>query len=226
MDVARELGCGWHTVMDAVVAIGEQLIDHPDRIGEVTALGLDETLFARIGQFRTQSWSTQIVDVRRGQLLDVVEGRTATEPCRWIADRDQAWLDRIEWATLDLSASYRSVSTRCFRTPPKSPIPSTSTSSPTGPSMNAADASRTKHADIVATAMTRSTGRDGASRSHANDSPASSTIVCSVCCVLATRDRRCGSRGTRTNRPSGVGVKGLLVVVRFFGVAEGGVRGC
>lgn len=55
-DVARELGCGWHTVMDAVVIIGEQLIDHPDRIGTVTALGLDETLFARVGWFRTQTW--------------------------------------------------------------------------------------------------------------------------------------------------------------------------
>jgi transposase len=108
-DVARELGCGWHTVMDAVVVIGEQLIDHPDRFGDVTALGLDETLFARVGRFRTQSWSTQIVDVRRGQLLDVVPGRTASEPCRWLAERDQEWLDRIEWATLDLSASYRSV---------------------------------------------------------------------------------------------------------------------
>jgi len=32
-DVVRDLGCGWHTVMDAVVVIGEQLIDHPDRIG-------------------------------------------------------------------------------------------------------------------------------------------------------------------------------------------------
>ncbi len=27
--------------MDAVVAVGEQLVDHPDRIGTVTALGLD-----------------------------------------------------------------------------------------------------------------------------------------------------------------------------------------
>ncbi len=52
-DVARDLGCGWHTVMDAVVIIGEQLVDHPDRIGTVTALGLDETLFARVGRFRT-----------------------------------------------------------------------------------------------------------------------------------------------------------------------------
>jgi hypothetical protein len=107
--VARELGCGWHTVMDAVVVIGEQLVDHPDRIGDVTALGLDETLFARLGRFRTQSWSTQIVDVRRGQLLDVVPGRAAPEPCRWLAARPQVWRDRIEWATLDLSNSYRSV---------------------------------------------------------------------------------------------------------------------
>jgi transposase len=108
-DVARDLGCGWHTVMDAVVVIGEQLIDHPDRIGTVTALGLDETLFARIGRYRTQQWSTQIVDVRRGQLLDVVPGRTAPEPCRWLAAQPQGWRDRIEWATLDLSTSYRTV---------------------------------------------------------------------------------------------------------------------
>ena len=108
-DVARDLGCGWHTVMDAVVAVGEQLIDHPDRIGHVTALGLDETLFARVGRFRTQLWSTQIVDVRRGQLLDVVSGRDSVEPCRWLAARDPAWLAAIEWATLDLSSSYRSV---------------------------------------------------------------------------------------------------------------------
>jgi hypothetical protein len=51
--------------MGAVVAVGEQLIGHPDRIGAVTALGLDETLFAKVGRFRTQLWSTQIVEVRR-----------------------------------------------------------------------------------------------------------------------------------------------------------------
>ena len=66
-------------------------------------------MFARIGRFRTQLWSTQIVDVRRGQLLDVVPGRDSTEPCRWLAARDEAWRAGIEWATLDLSASYRTV---------------------------------------------------------------------------------------------------------------------
>jgi transposase len=86
-EVAAELECDWHTIMDTVLVIGEQLVDHPNRIGEVSALGLDETLFAKIGPFRTQHWSTQIVDVRRGQLLDVVPGRTAVEPCRWLAER-------------------------------------------------------------------------------------------------------------------------------------------
>lgn len=41
-EVARELGCDWHTVNDAVVAYGTALVDgDTDRIGEVTALLLD-----------------------------------------------------------------------------------------------------------------------------------------------------------------------------------------
>jgi transposase len=108
-EVAADLGCDWHTVMAAVVAVGEPLIEDPARIGLVSALGLDEALFAREGPFRRQRWSTQIVDVRRGQLLDVVAGRDARGPCRWLADRPTGWLAGIEWASLDLSASYRTV---------------------------------------------------------------------------------------------------------------------
>ena len=67
------------------------------------------TLFARQGRFRRQRWSTQIVDVRAGQLLDVVAGRDSAGPCRWFAQRPDAWRAGIQWATLDLSASYRTV---------------------------------------------------------------------------------------------------------------------
>jgi transposase len=108
-EVAADLGCDWHTVMDAVIVYGEPLIDDPARFGEVCAIGLDETLFARDGPFRRQSWSTQIVDVQRGQLLDVVAGRDTVEPCRWFAQRPAEWCARIRWATLDLSSSYRVV---------------------------------------------------------------------------------------------------------------------
>jgi transposase len=52
-EIAADLGCSWYAVMDAVVAVGEQVIGHPDRIGAVTALGLDETLFAKMGTFRS-----------------------------------------------------------------------------------------------------------------------------------------------------------------------------
>jgi transposase len=45
----NEVGCDWHTVNDTVIAYGTVLIDDPDRIGAPTALGLDETLFVRVG---------------------------------------------------------------------------------------------------------------------------------------------------------------------------------
>jgi transposase len=107
-EVAKELGCDWHTINDAVMAYGTALVDDdPGRIGEPTALGLDETLFARIGPWRRQSWSTSIVDVRAGRLLDVVPGRTAAGPCAWLAARTEQWRDRIGYATLDLSGPYR-----------------------------------------------------------------------------------------------------------------------
>jgi len=106
--VAAELGCDWHSVMDAVVAYGTALIDDPARIGEVTALGLDETLFVRTGAWKHRSWVTSIVDVSApAQLLDVVEGRTAKAPSDWLEHRTQAWRDRICWAALDLSGPYR-----------------------------------------------------------------------------------------------------------------------
>ena len=108
--VADELGCAWQTVNDAVIAYGEALIDDdPERVGAVTALGLDEALFCRVGPFRRQHWSTSIVDVAGGRLLDVVEGRTTAGPCSWLAAMGPAWRANIEWATLDLSGPYKTV---------------------------------------------------------------------------------------------------------------------
>jgi transposase len=50
-EVATELGCDWHTINDAVVSYGTALVDDdPDRFGVVSALGLDEVLFARTGR--------------------------------------------------------------------------------------------------------------------------------------------------------------------------------
>ncbi len=108
-DVAVELGASWDAVMDAVVAYGQVLIDDPGRFADVEALGLDETLQAKTGRWRRQVWSTQIVDVGRGQLLDVVKGRNATGPAEWLDKQSEQWRANITWGALDLSGPYRKV---------------------------------------------------------------------------------------------------------------------
>lgn len=107
-DVAAELGADWHAVNDAVMAYGQALLDADvDRVGQVEALGVDEVLFARLGRWRTQAWSTSIVDVASGQLLDVIEGRSAAGLCQWLTTMGEAWCDAICWAVLDLSGPWR-----------------------------------------------------------------------------------------------------------------------
>jgi transposase len=111
-EVARELGCDWHTVNDTVIAYGSALVNDADRIpAEVAALGLDETLFCRRGRWR-QEFATSMVDVSRGrpaQLLDIVEGRSAVGPSAWIAARRVSWRAHIRWGVLDLSGPYRKI---------------------------------------------------------------------------------------------------------------------
>jgi transposase len=112
-EVAGELGCDWHTINDAVIRYGHALLDADvDRIGEVHALGLDETLFCRAGRWRSQQWCTSIVDVGPGaRLLDVVAGRNATAPAAWIDAQPEAWRAGVRYGVLDLSGPYRKVFT-------------------------------------------------------------------------------------------------------------------
>ncbi|MHB8191558.1 MAG: hypothetical protein ACYDHP_14315 [Ferrimicrobium sp.] len=56
---AKILICDWHTTNDAVCAYGAPLVDDPDRFGMVRALGLDETLFYREGQYHSLHWVTR-----------------------------------------------------------------------------------------------------------------------------------------------------------------------
>ena len=110
-EIARELGCDWHTVNAAMLAYGAPLVEDPSRIGAIEALGLDETLFCRRGRRRTQQWCTSIVDVSVdrsvAQLLDVVPGRGAAAPSGWLEQRPPSWRDAIGYGVLDLSGPYR-----------------------------------------------------------------------------------------------------------------------
>lgn len=113
-DIADELGCDWHTIMEAVRRYGEALLAaDTDRCTGVEALGLDETLFVREGDKHTKKWATSVVDVgggdRETRLVEVIEGRTAKAVSAWIDDQDTTWRDPIVWGTLDMSGPYRKV---------------------------------------------------------------------------------------------------------------------
>ena len=108
-DVTADLGCDWRTVMNAVNCHGQALIDDPNRIGATATVGLGVVLFCRDGPFKHWLWSTQVLDVARGRLLEVVAGRDAASCCKWFTEQPVGWMVRICWATLDLSGSSRSV---------------------------------------------------------------------------------------------------------------------
>jgi transposase len=111
-EVAKELGCDWHTVNDAVLAYGQALVEEPDRFGSVFALGLDEVAFLREAPYYRTQFSTSIVDVGSAQLLDIVPGRSGKEPIAWLERQSEKWLSNIGYATLDLSGPYRAVFTK------------------------------------------------------------------------------------------------------------------
>jgi transposase len=191
-EVAKDLGCGWHPVMDAVVAYGQALVDDPDRFGDVSALGLDETLRCRIGEWRRQSWTTQIVDVEVGQLLDVVEGRTATGPIHWLAERPQHWRDGVEWATLDLSGPYRKVFDVMLPDATQVADPFHLVRLAKTPSwMNAGAGSRTRPSVIGDARTTRCIEPAGSSPRRTSVSTRQVTPSCVGCCMPGTREVRC-----------------------------------
>lgn len=74
--VARDLGVAWATVMAAVADYGRPLVEDPARLDSVARLGVDETAFLAANHRHPTLFVSGLVDVERGRLLDVVEGRS------------------------------------------------------------------------------------------------------------------------------------------------------
>ena len=86
------------TPRTGLLAWGEALLAaDSERVGAVAALVLDATLLGRASRWRTRSWRTSIVDVHRGQLLDVVPGRALRVRLRG-SSRNRSIIDRPQLA--------------------------------------------------------------------------------------------------------------------------------
>ena len=105
--VARELGVCWWTVMDAVVLHGTPLVEDPERVKRVRALGIDETSFLSATREHRTIYVTGLVDLDRKRIIDMVEGNAAPDLRRWCAEQDPAWMRAIRVVATDLAESYR-----------------------------------------------------------------------------------------------------------------------
>jgi transposase len=106
-ELADELGVCWWTIMTAVDEHGRPLIEDPDRVGDVTALGVDETSFLRATRDHPTLYATGLVDLDQRILIDLVEGNSAGDLRRWLDTQPRDWLEGIGVVATDLAESYR-----------------------------------------------------------------------------------------------------------------------
>ncbi len=105
--VAAGLGTSWHTVNDAVLGAGQQLlINDPHRLDGVRVIGVDEHCWRHTR--RGDKFVTVIIDLtpvrdRTGpaRLLDMVEGRSKQVFKAWLESQSPAFRDGIEVVAMD-----------------------------------------------------------------------------------------------------------------------------
>ena len=115
--VAAGLGASWHTVNDAVLAAGRQLlIDDPARFDGVRVLCVDEHAWRHTR--RGDRFVTVIIDltpVREGtgtaRLLDMVPGRSKQVFKTWLEAQPAEFRDRIEVVAMDGFTGFKTATT-------------------------------------------------------------------------------------------------------------------
>jgi transposase len=105
--VVRSFGVGWAAAMTAVRDHGQPLVDDPRRLHGVRALGVDEHKMLAAGPRHHTIYATQLVDLDRGRLLDVVPGRSARSVSWWLDDRSRWFRDHVGVAAIDPHAGYQ-----------------------------------------------------------------------------------------------------------------------
>jgi transposase len=112
-EVAADLRVAWWTVQ-ATVNAAAVLLPEVDNL-HVRRLGIDEHRYRRVRWFRddqggwrrVEPWMSTIVNAGCGQVLGIVDGRDSAAVGGWLAERSQAWRDRIEVVAIDPSAAFK-----------------------------------------------------------------------------------------------------------------------
>jgi len=105
--MAHELGVCWDAVMDAVREHGEPLVDDPERVGVVSALGVDETSWLTATADHPTPFATGLVDLRAKVVIDVIRGNSGKDLGFWLDRQPPKWLAEVRVVATDLAESYR-----------------------------------------------------------------------------------------------------------------------
>ena len=104
---AEGLGVAWNTANDAILAEGQRvLIGNPARFDGVTTIGVDEHVWRHTR--RGDKYVTVVIDLTPtrnntgpARLLDMIEGRSKQVFKTWLANRPEAWRDKVDVVAMD-----------------------------------------------------------------------------------------------------------------------------
>ena len=113
--VARDFGVSWWSAMGAVKDHGTPRVDDAHRLYRVRALGVDEHKMLAAGPRRPSVFATQLVELDRGRLLDVVPGRSAKSVGTWLDTRSRYWREHVEVVAIDPHRGYHRALTAGLR---------------------------------------------------------------------------------------------------------------
>lgn len=105
--IADQFGVSWPTVWTAVERVGRERVDDPHRVGATPMVGFDETVMQPAARRRRRRFVTAVVDVTTGQILDVFEGRDASDLGRWLTSMPLSWRETVEVVSVDPHEGYR-----------------------------------------------------------------------------------------------------------------------
>ncbi len=108
--LARQLGVTWPTVWAAVVRHGQARVDSLERSSS-GQVGFDETVMSPAKRHRRRRFITAAVDVIDGRIIDVFEGRNATDLQAWLGAQPADWVHAIKVVSVDPHEGYRSAIT-------------------------------------------------------------------------------------------------------------------